>query len=103
MQMFFKVAVEIPAFGSMTEMVRTFCFASRQEAENFTKLVEQVSRGAKIVERWADLCETADQKPLAAPRIVGTSIDHLMTAKDALEEIDEEIEMAMRVAYTEQL
>lgn len=80
MQMIFKVAIEIPAVGSVPAMRRTFCFNDRQEAENFSKIAEREAGGVKLV---------------------GTSIDHLMSAKEALYEIAEEIEMSTRVAYVE--
>lgn len=80
MKMIFKVTVEIPDPGSMLILRRTFTFADRAEAEAFTKLLQSQPGGVKMV---------------------GTSIDHLMSAKEALVEIDEEVDMAGRVAYAE--
>lgn len=80
MQMIFKVAIEIPAVGSVPAMRRTFCFTDRREAEVFSKMIEQHTGGVKLA---------------------GTSIDHLMGACEALDEVDEEIEMATRVAHVE--
>ena len=82
MQMIFKVTVQLPEVGSMLAVTRTFLFLDRQEANNFTKLIEQRTDGVKVVL---------------------TSIDHLIRASEALDEIDEEMDMAMRVAYTERL
>lgn len=81
MQMIYKVTVEVEGRGSLRSLVRSFLFADRESADLF----------AKMIEIRADV------------RLVGTSIDHLMSPREAMEEVDQEIDMVMRVAYSEQL
>lgn len=79
MQLFFKVHVHFPAVGGVCEMDRTFCFATRQEAESFEKTL--AGRGDGV-------------------RATGTSIDHMMVAAEAIREVDEEMDLTMRSAYS---
>lgn len=80
MQLVFKVTVEIPAVGSILGATRSYTFTSRSETEVFTKLV--AARGDGV-------------------RVVSHSIDHIMNPTEAIQEIDEEMEMVMRSAYSE--
>lgn len=79
MKMFYKVSVEFPCPGTGLVMRRSFSFARREEADLFVKVAEGRD-GLKIT---------------------GTSIDHLMDAREVFEEIDEEIDLSMRVAHSE--
>lgn len=81
MQMFYKVTVQILGVGSVPAMTRSFHFASQHDADTFARLMEHRS----------------------GVTLVGTSIDHLMSAREASEEVHDEIDMAMRVAYSESL
>lgn len=76
----YQIRVSIPCSAGMV-LERTFLFADRLEAEKFAKLVERHP---------------------AAIRVVGTSINHLMSAGEALDEVDEEINLDARLAYSEQ-
>lgn len=80
MQLFFKVHVQFPAVGGICEAGRTFCFATRKEAEAFEAAL--AGRGDGV-------------------RVTGTSIDHMMTAAEAVAEICEEMDLVMRAAYSE--
>lgn len=80
MQLFFKVHVHFPAVGGICEAGRTFCFETRKEAEAFTAAM--AGRGDGV-------------------RVTGSSLDHIMTAAEAVTEINEEMDMIMRAAYSE--
>lgn len=80
MKMFYKVTVDFPDPTKGFCIRRSFSFASTQEADNFVKLLAQ--REGSVT-------------------VAGTSIDHLMDAREALDEIDEEIDLTMRAAHSE--
>lgn len=82
MQLFFKVTIEFPSVGSVAAMRRAFCFATKEEAGAF--IGEMHTRGADL-----------------AISVVGTSIDHIMTGAEAAAEVAEEMDLNMRVAYSE--
>lgn len=81
MRLIYKISVEFPAISSCVSSVRRdFFFEDTKEAEYFAKHTMRRNDDAKVV---------------------GTSIEHIMTAEEATDEIDEEMEMALRVAWSE--
>lgn len=81
MQMIYRVTVEFPVITTGMVVRRPFFFSDRHEADKFVQCTEKRNDGVTIV---------------------GTSIDHIMAAYEAIDEVDEEMEMAMRVAWQDQ-